>query len=120
MNPKNPQNPFIRIIRDAEKKGRLRWCFSPTKYKSIDLLVKNINKGENFFMPFAYAPDGRDSPKARVWRISAIRNSRTAGNGANKKKIILANCLRNLIKQQGITFLYLRPEKQAYAENWSD
>jgi hypothetical protein len=78
--------------------------------------MKNTNKGEKFL----YAPDGRDPPEARVWRISAIRYSRTAGNGANKKKNILAKCLRNLIKRQGITFLYLRPEKQAYAENWSD
>jgi len=35
----NPQNPSIRTVRDADKKGRLRWCFSPTKYKAIDLLV---------------------------------------------------------------------------------
>jgi hypothetical protein len=39
MNLKNPQNPSIRSVHDADKKGRLRWCFSPTKYKAIDLLT---------------------------------------------------------------------------------
>jgi len=36
--PKNLRNPTIYIISDPDKKS-LRWCYSPTKYKVIDLLV---------------------------------------------------------------------------------
>ena len=68
--------------------------FSPTtKGHGFEVRADmNLGRAIHLIMRLHCAPDGRDPPKARVWRFSDIRNSRTAGNGAQKLKLRFQSC----------------------------